>query len=75
MAFVNAMSVGLGFTVTTSDRRLFAALASARAWVATSVCPPSVAPVVFQLNTSVVALPAARPAMVCVPSVTPAVES
>src|SRR6266446_3452452 len=72
---VNAMSVGLGFTLTTSDRRLFAALSSVRACVATRICPPSAAPVVFQLKTSVVLAPAASPAMVCVPIVVAAVES
>src|SRR5438034_1392160 len=47
---VRAMSVGLGFTWTTADSELFPALASARVWLTTRVCPPSAAPVVFQLN-------------------------
>ena len=72
---VTAISSGLGVIVTTVVRRLLAALSSVRASVATSVCPPSAAPVVFQLKTSVVLVPAASPWIVSVPSVTPAVES
>src|SRR5438552_603480 len=72
---VRAISVGLGVTVTTDVSLLFAALSSDRLCVATSVCPPSAAPVVFQLKTTNVLVPGANPATVCVPSVTPAVES
>ena len=72
---VIAISSGFGVTEMTVVRRLLAALSSARACVATSLCPPSAAPVVFQLNTSVVLAPTASPWIVCVPIVTPAVES
>ena len=72
---VKARSVGCGFTVTTAERVLLAALSSVRLWVATRVCAPSAADVVFQLKVSVESAPTESPATVCVPSVTPAVAS
>ena len=73
---VTAMSVGLGNTEIAVLARLFAALSSASACVATSRWMPSAAPVVFQGKTSVLLVPTARPpAIVCVPSVVPDVES
>src|SRR3989442_990616 len=62
-------------TVTATERWLLAALASVRLWVATRVCAPSAADVVFQLKESVERAPTESPATVCVPSVTPAVAS
>src|SRR5207247_10367733 len=72
---VTATSVDGGFTVTTAERWLLAALTSVRLWVATSVWPPSAAVAVVQLKVRVAVAPTASPVTVCVPSVTPAVAS
>src|ERR1041384_1783591 len=54
---------------------LFAALSSVRLWLAVSVWEPREAPAVFQLKVRVVPAPAASPATLRVPRVTPAVRS
>ena len=72
---VRARSDGCGVTVTVAERWLLAALSSVSVWIATRVCPPGAAAVVFQLKESVERAPTARPVTVCVPSVTPAVWS
>src|SRR2546426_3555563 len=53
------------FTVTLVDAWLLAALSSVRLWLAGSVLPPIVLPLVFQLKVSVAAAPTASPMIVC----------
>src|SRR5438552_4817100 len=59
------MSVDGEFTVTVVDAWLLVALSSLRLWLAVSVWPPIVLPLVFQLKVSVVAAPAASAVIVC----------
>src|SRR2546427_261379 len=59
------MTVDGEFTVTVVDAWLLVALSSVRLWLAVSVWPPIVPPLVFQLKVSVVAAPAASPVIVC----------
>ena len=72
---VKAISVGWGFTWITAESWLLPALASVRLCIATRVCPPSAAFVVFQLKERVERTPTASPLTVCVPRVRPAVVS
>src|ERR1041385_4969423 len=72
---VTATSVESGFTLTLAVPWSFAGLPSARVCVATSVCPPSVAPPVFQANVAVVEYVIARPGIACVQNVRPEVAS
>src|SRR3989442_14173025 len=53
------------FTVTVVDAWLLVALSSVRLWLAVSVWPPIVLPLVFQLKVSVAAAPTASPMIVC----------
>src|SRR5258708_39881945 len=57
VAFVNAISVGLGVTVKSSDRRLLAPLSAEIYGAARGECPPCAAPVFSHGNTSYVLLP------------------
>src|SRR2546426_12546271 len=59
------MTVDGEFTVTLVDAWLLAALSSVRLWLAVSVWPPIVLPLVFQLKVSVAAAPTASPMIVC----------
>src|SRR5258708_34187358 len=54
----SVISAGCGFTVTTVERWLLAALSSARLCVATRVCPPSAAAAVLHRDSPVPAAPA-----------------
>ena len=72
---VTAISVGLGFTVTTALRWLLAELSSERLCVAIRVWSPNDACVRSQLNVRSLLAPTASPFTVCVPIVTPSVAS
>ena len=64
-----AISAGAAITLTVIALWLLAALSSVRLCVATRLCPPTAAFVVFQVKLHAVLAPKASPVTVCVPVV------